>query len=571
MYLVLGNLRVTEVGQPIHVRSLFSKFESVNHPIISDFLASIPDSFSDAVNRILSFSSSSSSKILEDNFVQNNRIKLHPFISKFHSEAGTMTTSVRNTAALLGESTTQIFTATHQPNLFAYGGIFKKIVLLQSLKKAVEEHDKHRKIINLFLIIDHDFMDDMWIRLAQLPSIRHLLGILELRFPISDSRRWQMVCNMPPPSRTILDQWRKQIYSWIRNSSLSQLSLSSDKLTLFNNLDFFWKEVETSYSKAKSYSDFNSFLISQIVNQIWGYDTLFVRLSDISSVFEDGFKYLISNYSKYSEALRKTENLFMRYGIDTGVSSSSYLNAPVWLHCKCGSKASAKLFYDENNQQHKSIGLVGTCMSCKKNLNVYLGHQNDLDLKEILHMLSPRAIPILLLLSRDLGSQCYVSGTGAMGYTMYGTMAYERLSINMPLIVIWPSKDIYYGFGQSEALDLLQITKQSDVFAYLEILKQREVEYKIKIKPVLEERNRHIKTGENFQKLLTNLFTLKEEQRRVRKLIKVAEKVNNAIHLMPCFIDYAVNFGIKNSETQWRQNLLENDNLAMSLLMNKKN
>jgi len=154
---------------------------------------------------------------------------------------------------------------------------------------------------------------------------------------------------------------------------------------------------------------------------------------------------------------------------------------------------------------------------------------------------------------------------------MYGTMAYERLSINMPLIVIWPSKDIYYGFGQSEALDLLQITKQSDVFAYLEILKQREIEYKIKIKPVLEERNRHIKTGENFQKLLTNLFTLKEEQRRVRKLIKVAEKVNNAIHLMPCFIDYAVNFGIKNSETQWRQNLLENDNLAMSLLMNKKN
>ena len=152
-----------------------------------------------------------------DNYVQNNRIKLHPFISKFHSEAGTMTTSVRNTAELLGESTTQIFTATHQPNLFAYGGIYKKIVLLQSLKKAVEEHDKNKKIINLFLIIDHDFMDDMWIRLAQLPSIRHLLGILELRFPISDSRRWQMVCNMPTPDRTILDLWRKQIYSWIRN------------------------------------------------------------------------------------------------------------------------------------------------------------------------------------------------------------------------------------------------------------------------------------------------------------------------------------------------------------------
>src|ERR671938_2145293 len=120
--------------------------------------------------------------------------------------------------------------------------------------------------------------------------------------------------------------------------------VSVNQLRLIDNFNQFWNEVELSYQKAKSYSDFNSFLMSQIVNRVWGYDTLFVRLTDISSVFEDGFRYLISNFNVYSDALRKAEGMFLRHGIDTGVSSSSYLNAPVWVHCKCGSKAPVKIY-----------------------------------------------------------------------------------------------------------------------------------------------------------------------------------------------------------------------------------
>ena len=42
----------------------------------------------------------------------------------------------------------------------------------------------NKKIVNLFLIVDHDFMDG-WIRLALLPSVKHSLGRLELRLPVS--------------------------------------------------------------------------------------------------------------------------------------------------------------------------------------------------------------------------------------------------------------------------------------------------------------------------------------------------------------------------------------------------
>jgi len=47
--------------------------------------------------------------------------------------------------------------------------------------------------------------------------------------------------------------------------------------------------------------------------------------------------------------------------------------------------------------------------------------------------------------------------------------------------------------------------------------------------------------------------------------LKVSENVRNATNLAPCIVDYAVNFGIRNMETQWRKNLLENDDFKPPL------
>ncbi|HEY9491696.1 MAG TPA: hypothetical protein VIP56_06895, partial [Nitrososphaeraceae archaeon] len=439
--------------------------------------------------------------------------------------------------------------------------------MLETLKNTIEKNDPDKKIINLFLIVDHDFMNGSWVRLAQLPSIRHSSGILELRLPVSNSMRWKMVSNMPIPGRTILEYWRKQINSWIRKNSFLNFSTSDDKSRVLRNFEEFWQEVEISYSRAKSYSDFNSFLMSQLVNKIWGYNTLFVRLTDTPSVFEDGFKYLISNFNRYSDVLRKTQNIFLAHGIDTGVSSSSYLNAPMWLHCRCGSKAHAKI---QENQQQETI-LEGTCMSCKKYLHIKLDnhhHKLDLSNEEVIHTLSPRAIPILLLLSRDLGVECYASGIGgSMGYTVVASTIFRELSINMPLTLVWPSTDIYFGFGQSDALELVQLTKQSDIMTHIERLKQIDAKHRYEITPLIKERMRRINDGEPIQALLSDLFKLKEEQRKTRQLIKAADKVKNIVYMRPCFIDYAANFGMVNTEIQWRQNLLNNNNLAAPILM----
>ncbi|HEV8406119.1 MAG TPA: hypothetical protein VGQ13_09480 [Nitrososphaera sp.] len=534
---------LTVVDQAPRVGALFAKFNQLNDPLVLEFTKSIPEKFADAVNHV------ASQKILASDFVLRNRVILKSFIKKFHSEAGTLTDKVRRSIELLDDPTTRIVVSTHQPNLFAYGGVFKKIVFLETLGNAVEGLDKDCKVVNLFVVVDHDFIDESWLRLAQLPSLQHSSGVMELRLPVSESKRWQMVCNMPVPSHLVVHNWKRQVKAWIRKSAAS-----FDKNMLFDNLEQFWHHVEASHGRAASHADLNSFLMSRVVNETWNYSSLFVRLSEIPTVFENGITFLISNSSMYSDALRRAENLLMSHGIDTGVSASSHLHAPVWLHCKCGSKAPAKIATKNSN-----IVLAGPCMSCKKDQELNLGNPDNLDLGKVVNNLSPRAIPIPLLLARDLGISCYMSGTGGIGYLVDGNIVSKKLGIGLPLVLLWPSRDIYDGIGQSEATASMP-TENIDL--YLESLEKQNVEYEEMIKPLLLKRAEMVSASEPISELLSRLFELKEGQRRVRHQISTAEKIRNASNLSPCFIDYAVNFGMIRTEQVWRNHLIKDGGLV---------
>ena len=77
-------------------------------------------------------------------------------------------------------------------------------------------------------------------------------------------------------------------------------------------------------------------------------------------------------------------------------------------------------------------------MSCNKDLRVYIGDLVHSDFnEEDLSILSPKAIPILLLIARDLGAECYVSGSGGVSYAIYSSVAYDSLRIKIPLFTFW--------------------------------------------------------------------------------------------------------------------------------------
>jgi hypothetical protein len=544
------------------VRNLFSKFSVSENPTLSDYVSSIPDTLSEAISILLSpkFDKDYSAT----DYTIANRRQLSQYIRRFHSQANTLSEGVTDSIKLLDDPLSRILISIHQPNLFAYAGVYKKIILLETLRRIAESKDAKAKLVNLFLIVDHDFLDDMWIRMAQVPSIRHRGGTLEIRTPVSKSINWQMVCNAAPPQRNVLDSWRRQLKLWIKNASVVNI----DKAILLRNFDNLWHEVEENFARSKSYADFNSFFQSKVVNDIWGYKTLFVRLSDISPVFRKGFEFLLSNHEKYSRAVEKAEDYFVQRNINTGVSSTAYLNAPVWIHCKCGSKASAKT--------HKADGgmtLSGKCMSCKSELRLTFQNNQELRLsEEYIQKISPRAIPILLLLTREIGISCFASGTGgSLGYTIVGSLIFNELSIKMPLTVVWPSEDRYVGLGQSEALEHLHLKRKTDVYSYLQKLRAEDFGRSKEIKPLLAERNRLIAEKQPIHAILSRIFLLKEQQRKIHSMIKVAEKVKNSLQITPCFLDYAINFGMKDVEFQWRENLIKNDNLMLPSILCMKN
>ena len=138
---------MTEVGKWINVRSLFSKYEEVQNPVLSHFISSIPETFPSAVKMLLSSSSNVTDK---SSLILKNRMKLRKYIEEFHSEANTNTNEVIDRCDMLSNPDTEILTSTHQPNLFAYSGVFKKIVLSQTIKRTVEEQNSKKKIVIYF-------------------------------------------------------------------------------------------------------------------------------------------------------------------------------------------------------------------------------------------------------------------------------------------------------------------------------------------------------------------------------------------------------------------------------------
>ncbi|MGA7691172.1 MAG: hypothetical protein WCA61_02575, partial [Nitrososphaeraceae archaeon] len=552
--MLVGNSTTKEEHIPLRVSTLFSKFGTMENPTVSEYISSIPNTLTEALSILLSSKFAQNFSATDYTFA--NRKRLGQYIKQFHNQANTLNPEINDSIGLLDDPSSKILVSIHQPNLFAYGGVYKKIILLETLRSMAESKSPDAKLINLFLIVDHDFLEDMWIRMAQLPSIRHKSGILEIRTPVSNSKRWQMVCNSAPPPKNILESWKRQVKLWIRNASTG----SFDKSILLRNFEHLWYEVEDAFARSKSYAEFNAFFQSKVVNKIWGYKTLFVRLSEISPVFNKGFEFLLSNYDRYSTAVENAEEYFIQHNISTGVSSTAYLNAPVWIHCKCGSKASAKVL-----KVDKGIIIRGKCMSCKSDLQI--GFENTQELRfseDVVQKVSPRAIPILLLLSRELGIGCYASGTGgSVGYSIVGSLIFNELSVKIPITVVWPSEDHYIGFGQSEALETVQMKGEVEVVNYLQKLRTEDSAKSKEIRPLLMERNRLIDEGQPIEGVLSRLFSVKEQQRKIHSMSKVVEKVKNSLQIKPCFLDYGINFGIRDVELQWRQNLIENDNLML--------
>jgi len=514
--------------------------------------------------------------VVDSSEVFERRAQLLQWIRKFHEECGTVTPHVEEAIQKLKDSSCLLLMTAHQPNLFAYSGVLRKATLNHALAERLSE-SLSLPVVCLFGVADQDFTDDRWVRSAILPDPKRRDGVLELRIDLPEKL---MLNKVAKPSRQVLNRWRSKIESWFstRLSSIERsfkslgIEFDQQKLGLSENFEDFWATVDESCERARNYSDFNAFLMSEIVNITWGYDALFFRFSECQQIFEREFCFLLSHFEDYS---RYVKEVTFSSGVSKGgVYKQEFNTIPFWYHCDCGSKA--RLL----PEQHVDAFFGrGECLGCGKEYKIDFSSREEPEVSGILPRISIRSLAMPLVFFDGLGVCCYVGGVGGSAYLGQAKYVGERMGIAFPPVVIWRPRDVYLGVGQLEALitfkelsgtfDLSQYEKAeanlkhkiSDVekkIQELELQKDEladdakiETAEKIKRMKAISVRKYDIRKENNFPVLARNL--------------KLLQNVKGAMSLHPCIVDYAVNIGLDETSEQWLTFLRKNGSLSSSV------
>ena len=514
----------------------------------------------------------SSQRVLE------RRASLSVLAEAFHKDCGTLTASVKRRIEDLRNGTGLVLMTAHQPNLFAYAGVLRKATLNFVLARKLEEMLKV-PVVNFFGIADQDFTDERWVKLALLPDVERRDGVLEIRRELP---KGLVLNSVAKPSRQVLNNWQKEIENWLSRKLNSlghffksfRLDVHVDDKALRQNFEDFWGIVEEAYARARSFSDFNGFVMSRVVNQAWGYDTLFCRFSECEQIFDRALCSLLSRFEEYSRHVK--EAIELSAGVQRGVYEHEYDTIPFWYHCDCGSKA--RLLAE---QQSQSLFGHGNCLHCGKEHEIDLGPKEEPNISEILPRISIRSLPMPLIFFEGLKVCCYVGGIGGTEYLRQAKYVAENMGMTFPPVVIWRPKDLYCGVGQLEALLTFRNLSGTFDFSHYQDVK-RGLEDKIaQVKKSVEElelykkdlaNSAESKSEEIIQKVKAASIKQNEIRREAKfsllaRNLKLLENAVAVTDLHPCMVDYAVNIGLKETSNQWVAFLNTNGNLSENLTL----
>jgi hypothetical protein len=503
----------------------------------------------------------------------DTRRKLAEWIRKFHYECGTLTPQVERALKRLDANNCLLLMTAHQPNLFAYSGVLRKATLNQVLAEKLSKI-LDLPVVSFFGLADQDFADDRWVKSAQLVDVERRNATLELRVALPERI---MLNKTAKPSEAILNAWEKDIDTWIHRKIKSIAELSGvhlDRGEYLGNLRELWGAVRDSHSRANNSADFSAFVISQIVNSMWEYDTLFCRFSECQQIFEREFKSLIDRFWQYSQAVREAEERSRRE--DGGVYGDEHMTIPVWYHCECGSKARLTAA-----NAHQGVLGRGHCLFC--------GKQYDVDFSSLsrvwsdLSRISARALAMPLVFFDGLAVCGYVGGAGGKHYLQQARYVADQMSLIFPPVVVWRPHDRYLGLGQLEAL--LTIKKLVGSFD-LSQCKVAEMALRDQLTTVkrgideLEARKKEIahsmggrsdKIGE-IKDLAKQQDTIRRDSNyaMLARHLGLLENSRRVLGLYPCVVDYGVNLGLRNVAEQWEAFLRTAGDLGSEILLRTK-
>lgn len=499
---------------------------------------------------------------LSNGYILENRRQISEHIVKFHRDANTLTPDVKAKLEDFGRDSTIVLMTGHQPNLFPYSGVMRKATLIYKLKNEMENRTG-RPVICYFGIADQDFSDDRWVRSSLLPDISRKDGILSLTADVPGKKT---IFNVPKPSRDQIAKWKREIDKWMETSfALIQSHMDCGKFIegATGNLEEFWKIVLNVHTNAQNYADFNAFILSNIINLVWGYDILFSRFSDSQRLFENEFNYLLSNHKTYRSSLKEAIQEIPEHRRFEGVNIREWAFLPFWVNCECGSKARLT-----PSSMNGSLRASGECVLCGKTQQYDLGTTLMPDLSTIISEVSARAISMILVFSKGLGLSGYIGGLGGIEYFKEAEQVARKLSILVPPSAVWRPRDTYLGLGQISAYS--ECKRIADFYN-----EGRLVNLEGKIKETIDNIDREIeeiseRKKEVIQKFRAGEYCKEEFNRKLYDAInevsevkqnndfsvlnrdlKILHNVPKTLDLIPNIIDYAVSISLIETSDQW--------------------
>jgi hypothetical protein len=500
------------------------------------------------------------------------RVQLAKHARKFHWDCGTLSPGVEEAIKNLESGSCLLLMTAHQPNLFAYSGVLRKAVLNRVLAQRLSDYLKV-PVVCFFGVADQDFTDDRWVRSALLPDVERRNGVLDMRLDMPEKL---MLNRVAKPSVKVLDGWRSEIKNWVDRKLRSVASecrsfglpLVDQSVDLTGNFEGFWKLVEDAYGRAERYADFNAFVMSLIVNRVWGYDTVFSRFSECQQIFEDEFSFLLSRFGEYSRFVK--EAMAQAGSLGEGVYEREFETVPFWYNCGCGGKARLRA-----EQKGEHLVGEGCCVRCGREYEFDFGLKVEPQLSEIMRSVSARGIAMPLVFFEGLKVGCYVGGVGGAEYLRQARYVAERLGTSFAPVVVWRPKDVYFGVGQLDALMVFRrLSGSFDLSQYARVeadLRRKVVEVQGKLDALEAEKRVLCGSGGLKEAQIEKLKVLSARQVEVRRetgfsvLVRnlgLLENVGAVLGLYPCIVDYAVNVGLRETGEQWVAFLQGNGGLS---------
>lgn len=456
-----------------------------------------------------------------------------------------------------------VLLTAHQPNLFPYPGVTKKIALLLALSKKIEELTNHSKeIVSVFAFADHDFVHNKWVRSAELPAPLRRDGILRYNVKVPQKNLMLPANKIPSPTRETIEQWRTQTSAWEKeNLAMAKKFLQSIRggvgvdsskdivSALATNDQDIWSLMEGAYSRAETLAEFSGGLLSALVHESWEEPILFVNFSECFGLLGEEYSWMLENSGEFSKVIQSNEAVMNESGVDSGLAEDVSDLFPVWLKCSCGSKY--RLMLEDG-------GAFGRCVRCGAECSYTSSQLKDLAITNP-QLFEPRSIAMPIALSLALRMSCYVGGIGGLGYLMHSRAIAEKFGVPFSPTPVWFVEDRY------PSIELLcsafEVRRLRDTY--------NDNHVRAKEDAVIPSAESVIQEASSLSSTLERKLSSGDLQRNAvseKERLLLASMIRS-LRTNGCLLDEALNVGIVSTKAQWLEFLSKDGRLYVPIQM----